>query len=734
VQVRIGLEAGPDRWRVDVAWGPDDAPVTQFDARTLGHSPRIAPGGVLASDPDHDLLAGDDPEALRALTERVASLDTAELKPGDLVAYGRLLFMSVLAPVWEAIVEAAPANELVELALRLPSEPPMQLALWELLHDGTNFLVTHPQVDVAMSRRIPATAPTPEPIRAPARVIFAIGSELSDPNVRAGMEFLGLMRELERSGLRIASYVVPRASVGRITDAVKRFKPDVVHFIAHGGLTSKLEPVLRMRPEEDRPGAPPVTVNAEQLFGCVMAGPRKPPIVVLAACDTGAVSSVLGMPIAEDLVRRGVPVAIAMAGSVGDRACRLFTRRFGTVLASGGSLLRAVADGRLAAYRASGPPSATIDWALPSVFLANDIDHEYTPLASENGVSVRTQITDYDFAEGPVFCARGGFWDRYDELVAEGGLNVLALYSTGDLRGLGKTRILREFGTRALLDGHVPCVVGLDGRERPTDARRFAEALLLAIAQARRTFKVDPPPSSALLRWLASPDDPPPIERPWRDWLIEVRNRFDEYRKLKHKLNEDNLGDVIVSDLAALIEAAREGPDCRIGAASRVVVLLDCLEEWGDTVDLLVTKLLDQHGLGDSEEQVPVVLAFRTGADRHQQNLTDLVTSAPAKPWLGEARIEPLAEGDEEGLAYRWILLNANPAIAPPISEQVYTVATSDDGQWRKLFGFITKRIPARLGDSDFYGAAKFLLETTEELTPGGDDNKALADLIEARA
>ena len=190
-------------------------------------------------------------------------------------------------------------------------------------------------------------------------------------------------------------------------------------------------------------------------------------------------SSIVGMPIAEDLVRCGVPVAVAMAGSVADQACRLFTRRFGAVLASGGSLLQAAADARLAAYRRNqGPPSATIDWALPSVFLSAGVRYDYHPVAKTEGVSVSRQIEKFDFAEGPVFCGRGKFSGWYDKLMAPGLPNVLAIYSLKDTRGLGKSRLLREYGTRALLDGHVPCVVGLDGQNRPGNARRFAEAML----------------------------------------------------------------------------------------------------------------------------------------------------------------------------------------------------------------------------------------------------------------
>jgi len=678
----------------------------------------------LPDDPDHDILNGAAAD-LQALTRRVAGLGKTALEDHDLVLYGRLLFTSALAPVWDTVVEAS-AGELIELALRLPPDPPLQTVLWELLHDGSDFLVTHKVVDVAITRRISGPATTPDPITAPARVLFAIGADLSDPAVQPGAEFLGLMRELERSGFRIASYIVERANAKRLIEAVKVFKPDVVHFIAHGARDSSGVPGLLMRPEEDGPSKAPQRITADTLYACVSAGEKMPSIVVLAACESGAVSAVHGMPLAEDLVRKGVPVVIAMAGSVTDQACRLFTRTFGTALAGGGSLLKAAADARLAAYRrGSGPPCTTVDWALPSVFLSDSIRHDYQPVAVSSGPSVSERIQGYGFTEGPVFCGRSRFFGLYDELMSPGPLNVLAIYSPGDTGGLGKTRILREYGTRALLDGHIPCMVGLAGLSRPADPRRFAEELLWAIVQARRLFKLPPPsPAPELLNLLCSPGQSPPVtDLPWRKWKTDVTDVLAHHREPVRPLDRGSLAAAIVADLASLLEDARAGPDPRIGPAGRALVLLDTVEEWGDTVDLLTPGILNRFGLGDEDESVPVVMAFRADAGAHDALFEKLIELADREPWLRAAKLEPLAEGDEEGLAYRWILLNANPAVAPPVSERVYTVI-KPDGQWRDWFGLVTKRVPANFSDVTFYGAVQLLFEKNE--LAEGNDNAAL--------
>jgi CHAT domain len=741
MQVSISVRADSGRWAVEVAWGAEDAPtVRSFPADFLDFSPWIKPRALepgaepVTDDPYRDI--GDASEGLRKLTERVAALGTERLESGDLVSYGQLLFASVLAPAWEDVMADAPAaRDLIELALHLPLDgPSMQSVPWELLHDGTGFLVTHSKVEIAVTRRIPSNAITPVQVAAPARVLFAIGAELSDPDVRAGAEFLGMMRELERSGSWIASCIVENASPGRLEDAVRRFRPDVVHFVAHGDSDSSRVPALLMRPEEDAPGVPAERVTADKLYSCICAGGRTPPIVVLAACDSGAVSSAYGMPLAEDLVQRGIPVAVAMAGSVADQACRLFTRSFGTILARGGSLLRAAADARLAAYRrGSGPPATTIDWALPAVFLSAQVQHDYQPVAVAASPSVSDRIRGYAFDGRPVFCGRGKFLRHYDELISSGPLNLLAIYSLKSISGLGKSRLLREFGIRALVDGHVPCVVGLDGQDRPADARRFAEALLKSIRQARRLFQLEPPADPpALLNLLGDGEPLPPLTGlPWKTWNLTVASLLARLREQNQPLDRGWLRDAIAADLSTLISDARAGRDPRIGASSRVLVLLDTVEEWGDTVELLTSGLLSQYGLGDEEESVPVVVAFRAEDSPHDALFEGLIRSADGKSWIAAEKLEPLAAGDEEDLAYRWILLNANPAIAPPVSERIYTVAEPDGGLWRDLLSYSTKRIPAKFSDSEFYGMVDILHKN--KVLVAGDDVEVLALLQDTR-
>jgi hypothetical protein len=220
------------------------------------------------------------------------------------------------------------------------------------------------------------------------------------------------------------------------------------------------------------------------------------------------------------------------------------------------------------------------------------------------------------------------------------------------------------------------------------------------------------------------------IGPPWREWNITVARLIAQYREQDRALDRDWLSAAIAADLTTLIADARAGQDPRVGPASRVLVLLDTIEKWGDTVELLTSGILSQYGLGDEDESVPVAMAFRADVKPHDALFEGLIRSADGKNWIEAEELKPLAAGDEEDLAYRWVLLNANPAIAPPLSEKIYTVA-KPDGMWRDVFGMFTERVPAKLSDMRFYGVVEMLLKY--EQLKAGDDDEAFSQLLESR-
>ncbi len=77
------------------------------------------------------------------------------------------------------------------------------------MHDGTTSLAMHGQLTVAITRVLGTRSDADnggeragkmEPVPAPPRVLFVIGTEFRDPEIRAGIDVLGVLRGAERAG------------------------------------------------------------------------------------------------------------------------------------------------------------------------------------------------------------------------------------------------------------------------------------------------------------------------------------------------------------------------------------------------------------------------------------------------------------------------------------------------------------------------------------------------------
>ena len=202
---------------------PDDELLT-FPACALP-----LPGGT----PDAQALEALDAASLGAWYANMASGQASDGMPRT---FGRYLFELVLGTqVWAAITARAAA---APIDLRIACDPAdwalMRLP-WELMHDGQYFLAARPGPLVLMSREIVAPGAPASPRRFAPRVLFVIGSLVGDTEIRAGAEYLGLLRRLQALDLTLDCRVLREATAERLQAAIADFQPSVVHFICHGG-------------------------------------------------------------------------------------------------------------------------------------------------------------------------------------------------------------------------------------------------------------------------------------------------------------------------------------------------------------------------------------------------------------------------------------------------------------------------------------------------------------------
>jgi CHAT domain-containing protein len=665
-----------------------------------------------------DWCLGDDGQKVAA-----AVRDLGRRRGSGGVAVGHVLFSALLGDDWPKVGKLAHEHHAarVELALIWPEKAAALNRLpWELMHDGERYLSTSGgDVAVTVTRVVTGTRHAMRELSVPPRVLFAVGAKLTDAQIRPGTEMLSVLREIRAAGRRIDHRILDRATPRRLGQAVASYHPEIVHFICHGGETANGDGYLRLLSDDAPDGT--VDVTAAQLLEHLRVKGVAPPAVVLSACDTaGALASgwqpslggpELTAPLAVDLVRAGVAVVVAMAGTVADRTCRIFTRTFGAAMAAGESLVTATAEARRFAF-AETPGTAGVDWAMPAVFFSAGVDPDDVHYTEDRGRMLVDRWLG-GLTEGkPVFCAREAFFDTYWAMLSAGNgdrsgwerddrtepIGSLVIAADDSKAGLGKTRLLEEFQRAALASGHLPLLVGSSNEEGPpSDVRRFVVALGQAFGDLTMdVLGLGPRHGRQLItlgRKLADPSKKAELAQD----VMDALEYFGEGHAFKAALQENAAG---------LLEAARKKYPDVFTEASRVVVLVDDLGR--QSVPLLTAlierKLLTNYGFGNGERLVPVIPVVLTVRFENEQDIRRRLYESNDRSSLGVLHLTPFdANTEEDLLAYERVLLHPFWDRGPDNLKKRWVFARDlDDDRWKKWTGHLRNLLegtPARFHD-----------------------------------
>ncbi|MFC7530845.1 CHAT domain-containing protein [Actinoplanes sp. GCM10030250] len=589
----------------------------------------------------------------------------------DVLTYGRLLFDFLLGQeAWAVVRDRADPADVLEFRLSWPvTDGALHRMVWELMHDGEGHLALSEDLPVVFLREVPESKVTVEdrPIRTIPRVLFAVGSLLTDPRIRPGAEFMGVLRALQRGGGAIRQRVLTDASLAGIGQSCAEFQPQIVHLIGHGRwdeLASRA--VLELRSDENT--AARAEVTGPELFGA-LAGSAPPPVaVVISACESGVAYSEGGAPLAATLVADGVPVVIAMAGDVADTACRLFTRSVAASVSDGTPLARAVREGRRVAFRRKVDDLNPFDWALPALFVTPEIAEGFTLVDTAASRMIRDKVCQLGLDWTPVFYGRDEFFQDLDRLLDPAdGLAVLAAQSD-DGAAYGGTRLLRELAAAAVRAGHLPCLIGpfVKGRA-PTTVRTLALKITNGVLRLRKTLGVDQGWQSATLAQLAAGVDVPAGLPP-----AAMIARLERLARLApDDMSIQEVTDPLREDLFTLAAdaAAMGGP---FAAACRPLLLLDDVHLYDHALDALAEEGgLGPAGFGAGSRILPTVL-FGKVALANEQRLAGIAATNVGGGWWSLRDVRNFRElalrnnSEEDLLAYQWWYLNPAPATGGP--------------------------------------------------------------------
>ncbi|HEV3295337.1 MAG TPA: CHAT domain-containing protein, partial [Streptosporangiaceae bacterium] len=310
-----------------------------------------------------------------------------------LAGWGEAVFAAVFGggPARDAYVRMRARRAGVEVVFR--SASPALLGLpWELMRDPGHPAPLALEV-LGVSRSLP-TADLPETFAAPGgrlRVLMVISRPAGTGDVGYRMIARPLLDRLEAVRGRVDLVVLrppTLETLGEVlTGAAEAGEPfQVVHFDGHGALAGRAagaggpstfqgpgpEGVLVFEKADGGPDEVAASRVAQ-----VLAAARVP-VVVLNACQSGAVGKELEAAVATRLLQEGIASVVAMAYTVYAVAAAEFMAAFYERLFAGDTVGVAVTAGRQRLFRQDLRPSPKgdmplADWVVPVHYLRRDV-------------------------------------------------------------------------------------------------------------------------------------------------------------------------------------------------------------------------------------------------------------------------------------------------------------------------------------------------------------------------
>lgn len=347
-------------------------------------------------------------------------------------------------------------------ALMIRSASPRLLALpWELLRDPARSEPLALRLP-AVSRSLPSTF-EPLPLRVPGgtlKVLMIIARPGGERDVGYQMIARPLLERLGAVRGRVELTVLRPPTAHALTTILAEQQFHVVHFDGHGHSGTSAfsdqpagadEGVLVFEKPSGGPDAVSATSVAEILNKANI------PVVVLNACQSGAIGKDAEAAVATRLLVGGTASVVAMAYSVHAVAAAEFMAAFYERLFAGDPVSIAVTAGRQRMFRSNLRPSRVgdlplADWIIPVHYLHRDVSFPQAATTRTRPTSLDAELTQMRSGERPT--PGSGDLDPDGEYVErdwficqlESSMRMHSVVLLHGAAGTGKTELAKSFG------------------------------------------------------------------------------------------------------------------------------------------------------------------------------------------------------------------------------------------------------------------------------------------------
>ena len=209
---------------------------------------------------------------------------------------------------------------------------------WEYIHDGEDFLALHGKFQLSR-RPYELGELAREPVQLPLRLLVIISSPTDQAELNTEEEIGAIQEaldEAERAG-QIRTLYLDDATLDAIGEALKSFKPHVIHYTGHGMFRDDKE-----RPQNSRSYLALEQENGRaQLAGIKELRPHLQQasdlrLTLLSGCQTAQTSDADAFSgVATGMLAANIPAVVAMQFSILDSSGIHLARAFYTALARG---------------------------------------------------------------------------------------------------------------------------------------------------------------------------------------------------------------------------------------------------------------------------------------------------------------------------------------------------------------------------------------------------------------